>query len=229
MPALWPAATACSAASAAVGPLMVVANEFFDALPIRQLIKAPGGWRERRVACQDTLFLPIAGPAVPAEIVPPSVRDATVGAILEVAPAAVAIVRALAARLRSQGGALLAVDYGYDGPALGDTLQAVRAHGFANPFETPGQVDLSAHVDFATLAAAGQAAGLVPHGAVSQRDFLGSLGIDARSVALVRAAPSRTEDVMAARRRLMDADAMGTLFRALALTAPHWPTPAGFG
>ena len=205
--------------------LIVVANEFFDALPIRQLIKRDQ-WHERLVACQDTLFLPIAGKPIPREIVPDRFRDAAPGSIIEASPDAVAITRALARRIAAQGGALLAIDYGYEGPALGETLQAVRGHAAANPFADPGGQDLSAHVDFATLAAAGQAAGVVAWGPIAQRDLLGGLGIDARTAALARAAPDRADALLADRRRLMEE--MGDLFRALALTAPTWPAPAAF-
>ncbi|WP_245739188.1 class I SAM-dependent methyltransferase [Sphingomonas rubra] len=208
------------------GALLVVANEFFDALPIRQLVATPAGWRERLVACQDTLFLPIAGRPVPDEVVPAPLREAAPGSVLEVSPAAVAVVRTLAARLAAQGGALLAIDYGHEGPLLGETLQAVRGHGFANPYETPGEVDLSAHVDFTTLAAAGQAGGAVAWGPVEQGEWLVKLGIDARAAALARAAPDRSEALVADRARLVQG--MGALFKALALTAPAWPHPAGF-
>jgi len=209
------------------GALIVVANEFFDALPIRQLIRREEGWHERLVACQDTLFLPVAGKPVPDAIIPDGLRDAAPGSVLEVSPAAVATMRALATRIAAQGGALVAIDYGHDGPALGDTLQAVRGHGFANPFEAPGEHDLSAHVDFGTLAAAAQAAGAVAWGPIAQRDLLGQLGIDQRTASLARRHPTRADALFADRHRLMDA--MGTLFRALAIAAPGWPTPAGFG
>ncbi len=209
-------------------PLVVVANEFFDALPIEQIVRGADGWHRRLVACQDTLFLPIAGPLVPDSIVPEHVRDAPVGSLIESPPASVAVVRALATRLSLQGGAALIVDYGYDGPALGETLQAVRGHGFANPFETPGEIDLSAHVDFAVLGAAAQLSGATVHGPVSQRDFLGQLGIATRSAALAKGAPSRAKEIGAAHERLTSADAMGTLFRAMALTGSGWSEPAGF-
>jgi SAM-dependent MidA family methyltransferase len=208
--------------------LAIVANEFFDALPIEQVIRGAGGWQRRLVACQDTLFLPIAGPAVPEAIVPEHLRDAPTGSVIESSPASIEIIRSLAARLATQGGAALVIDYGYDGPALGESLQAVRGHRFANPFDAPGSVDLSAHVDFAVLGAAAMVAGASVHGAVAQRDFLGQLGIAARAAALVRAAPERHDDVTAAHARLTDPDAMGTLFRAMALTSTDWPEPAGF-
>ena len=208
-------------------PLLIVANEFFDALPIRQLVRGPDGWRERLVACQDTLFLPIAGQPVPDAVIPEPLRDAPPGSVLEVSPAAVALTRALARRLVAQGGALLAIDYGYEGPALGDTFQAVRAHAHANPFDAPGDQDLTAHVDFTTLAAAAQGAGAVAWGPVEQGEWLVRLGIDARAAALARAQPARADDIAAARMRLVNADRMGALFKALAVTAPGWPQPAG--
>ncbi|GGB38967.1 ATP synthase subunit beta [Sphingomonas metalli] len=207
-------------------PLIVVANEFFDALPIRQLVRGAGAWRERLVACQDTLFLPIAGPAVPEAVIPPGLREAEPGAVLEISPAQVAVMRDLAARIARQGGGLVAIDYGHEGPLTGETLQAVRAHGHANPFESPGEHDLTAHVDFTTLAAAAQAGGATVWGPVEQGEWLVKLGIDARAAALARHAPERAEAIVADRQRLVTG--MGTLFKALAVTAPGWPQPAGF-
>ncbi len=209
-------------------PLIVVANEFFDALPIEQLVRGHDGWQRRLVACQDTLFVPIAGPVVPDAVIPAHLRDAPPGSIVESSPASVGVVRALAARVVARGGAMLIIDYGYDGPALGETLQGVRAHGFANPFDAPGTIDLSAHVDFAVLGAAARVAGAEVHGPVPQRDFLGQLGIAARAAALVRTAPERADEVTAAHARLTGEGAMGTLFRAMALTGGGWPAPAGF-
>ena len=209
-------------------PLVVIANEFFDALPVEQVVRSIDGWHRRLVACQDTLFLPIVGPRVPDAIVPPHLKDAPVGSIVESSPAAVAIVRDLARRLVAHGGAALIIDYGYDGPALGETLQAVRGHRHANPFDTPGTVDLSAHVDFAVLGAAAQIEGARVHGPVSQRDFLGSLGIAARAAALTRRAPAQADAITAAHLRLTDPQAMGTLFRVMALTGGDGPVPVGF-
>ncbi len=206
-------------------PLLIVANEFFDALPIRQLVRRQQ-WHERLVACQDTLFLPIAGAPIPEAVIPEPLRAAPPGSMLETSPATVAIVRALAARLAKQGGALLAIDYGYEGPALGETLQAVRGHAPANPFDAPGEQDLSAHVDFTTLAAAAQSGGAVAWGPVEQGEWLVKLGIDARAAALARGAPERADTIAADRQRLVRD--MGTLFKAFAVTAPGWPQPAGF-
>lgn len=201
-------------------PLLVIANEFFDALPIRQLVKRGETWHERLVACQDTLFLPIAGTSVPDTIIPPALATAASGAIIETSPASVAIMADLSARIIAQGGAALVVDYGYDGPAIGDTLQAVRGHAYANPFEAPGEQDLTAHVDLATLRLVANASGAATFGTTGQGAFLRALGIDQRAAAL-------GGRVAGDRRRLVDD--MGELFKVIALTHPHWPQPAGFG
>ncbi len=210
------------------GALLVVANEFFDALPIRQLIRTVDGWRERLVACQDTLFLPITGQRSFDAVIPPHLHDAPVGSVLETAPAAVAVMRGLARRIVAQGGCAIVIDYGYAGPAIGDTLQAVRGHGFVNPYADPGEVDLTAHVDLATLAEAARAEGATAYGPVDQGALLSALGIDARTDALARTAPDRAEGLRADRDRLVAADQMGTLFKAIAIAAPGWPVPAGF-
>ncbi len=209
-------------------PLLVVANEFFDALPIRQLVRTSQGWRERLVACQDTLFLPVVGNTVFDPIIPPDLRDAADGSILETSPASIAILRALAARLHAQGGAAIIIDYGYCGPAIGDTLQAVRGHQYVNPFEAPGDADLTAHVDFGTLIEAAHAEGLATHGLVTQGAFLTALGIEQRAAALTATAPDRADEIATARDRLVGGEAMGDLFKVIALTAPGWPAPAGF-
>lgn len=210
------------------GALLVVANEFFDALPIRQLVKTDEGWRERLVACQDTLFLPVVGNTVFDPIVPSHLRGAPNGSILETSPASVAVMRVLARRLVAQGGAALVIDYGYDGPLVGDTLQAVSGHAFANPFEDPGERDLTAHVDFGTLAEAARAEGAVVHGPVGQGAFLEALGIGPRAAALAAAAPERAAGIAADRARLTGGDQMGDLFKVIAVTAPGWPAPEGF-
>ncbi|WP_249403893.1 class I SAM-dependent methyltransferase [Sphingomonas sp. CFBP 13720] len=210
------------------GALLVVANEFFDALPIRQLVRTADGWRERLVACQDTLFLPIVGDRGFDPIIPPHLRDAPVGSVLETAPAAVAIMRGLARRIVAQGGCAIVIDYGYAGPAIGDTLQAVRGHDFVNPYDDPGEQDLTAHVDLATLAEAARAEDAVAHGPVDQGALLTALGIDARTAALAKARPERADGLRTDRDRLVEADQMGTLFKAIAITAPGWPVPAGF-
>jgi NADH dehydrogenase [ubiquinone] 1 alpha subcomplex assembly factor 7 len=211
------------------GPLLAVANEFFDALPARQLVASEAGWRERLVRAEDARFIPAAGPAVPAAAIPAHVRAAPPGAILETSPASAAIVRLLAARLAEAGGVALIADYGHERTAAGETLQAVRDHAYADPWEQPGESDLTVHVDFEALAAAAAAcAGVRVLGPVGQGAWLAALGIDARAAALARAAPARAAEIEAARDRLVAPGQMGDLFKIMALAAPGWPDPAGF-
>lgn len=210
-------------------PLLIVANEFFDALPVHQLVRAQDGWHERLVACQDTLFLPIAGKRLPDEIVPDRLRGAVMGSIIETSPASVAITRAISRLVADQGGAALIIDYGYDGPAIGDTLQALKGHDHVNPFEEPGERDLTAHVDFATLGAMAALTGASVHGPVGQGGWLDALGIAARADWLSQTNPERANDVDAARWRLTAPEEMGTLFRVMALRNTDWPEPEGFG
>lgn len=209
-------------------PLLIVANEFFDALPIHQYVRTPAGWRELMVERQGGKLAPVPGDTPADDAIPAALANAPQDSIVETAPLSAAIMQRCAFRLARQGGAMLVIDYGYSGPAAGDTLQAVRAHAFANPFDTPGKADLTAHVDFAALAAAARAANIVAAPLATQGEWLRRLGIDARLQALSTAAPDRAEELKSQRDRLVDADAMGSLFKAMAFAAPGWPQPAGF-
>jgi NADH dehydrogenase [ubiquinone] 1 alpha subcomplex assembly factor 7 len=210
------------------GPLFVVANEFFDALPIRQVQRNANGWHEIMVDYQGDRFVQIAtGPSLDM-LIPESLKDSPPGSVIETSPATESVVRALAGRIATQGGAALIVDYGYEGLATGDTLQAVSRHGPADIFSEPGERDLTAHVNFSVLARIGREIGLTVHGPIGQGDWLKSLGIGARTAALVKAAPHRQEELVAARNRLTKSEEMGDLFKAMALVAPDWPTPAAF-
>lgn len=209
-------------------PLLIVANEFFDALPIRQIVRDAAGWRERVVGLSNGRLAFGLGEQRFDGVLPPHAADAPVGSVIETSPAAVAILRGLAARLRAQGGAVLVVDYGYAAPALGETLQAVRGHRYADPLDAPGEQDLTAHVDFAALAAGARAEGLDVLGPTGQGGFLEALGIAARAAALARRAPARAAEIAAAHARLVAPEQMGTLFKVLAAVAPGWPQPGGF-
>ena len=123
---------------------------------------------------------------------------------------------------------MLVIDYGFSGPAAGDTLQAVKAHKFADPFVDPGEADLTAHVDFTTLADAARPAGVTISRLATQGDWLRRLGIDARLKSLTAAAPDRAAELESQRDRLVEPDEMGELFKLIAITAPGWPAPAGF-
>jgi NADH dehydrogenase [ubiquinone] 1 alpha subcomplex assembly factor 7 len=204
-------------------PLLLVANEFFDALPIRQLVATRRGWHERLVTHNEAGFVPMPGPLIPAPLAP-----GETGTIVETSPASLGIVRTLAQRLADQGGAALIVDYGHAKSATGETLQAVSAHAYADPWQAPGSRDLTAHVDFEALARAAAGEGARVAGPVGQGALLEALGIRQRAAALAAAAPDRAAEIEAALDRLVGAEQMGTLFKAMALTSPHWPAPEGF-
>ena len=210
------------------GPTILIANEFLDALPVRQVIRTDTGWAERCVALTDEGLCFEAGRDT-LDINDAAPRDLRTDDILEFNPAAMSFVDILSARLSSEPGAALFVDYGYERQAAGDTLQAVRRHGFADPLEAPGEADLTAHVDFGTLAARAAAGGCAVFGPVSQAAFLRSLGIAERTAALLQNAdPEQANSVYAGTQRLIDPAAMGTLFKALAITHDGAATPAGF-
>jgi SAM-dependent MidA family methyltransferase len=209
-------------------PLLLVANEFFDALPARQLIRGRSGWHERLIGHDGTRFVPGAGPAVPDAAIPSHLGSAPEGTILETSPASLAIVRDLAQRLAAKGAVGLIIDYGHDRTSAGETLQAVKAHEYADPWAAPGDSDLTVHVDFEALGAAAAESGVTLSGPAAQGDFLLRLGIDTRLAALSRGAPARAEEFRAARDRLVSPDQMGTLFRVLGLAAPGWPKLEGF-
>jgi len=210
------------------GPILAVANEFFDALPVRQLVATGSGWRERLVTLDGDRFVPAAGPPVPSAAIPGHIRTAPEGTVLETSPASLAYARLLADRLTRQSGAALIVDYGHDRACAGETLQAVRRHEYADPWREPGESDLTAHVDFEALGAAASRAGLRVQGPAAQGEWLTSLGIDARTDALARSAAHRGEELRTARCRLVSPEQMGLLFRVMGLSAPAWPALGGF-
>ena len=188
-------------------PLLLVANEFLDALPIQQFIHGT----ERRIA--------VAAGGLAFD------RD---GDTVELSPAREQAVRSVAERLAKYGGAAIFIDYGHERSGRGDTLQAVRSHRFAPVLADPGEQDLTSHVDFEAVMRAARAAGAAVAPVVAQRDWLGRLGIEARAATLSRCNPERAGDIRVALDRLTTGDAMGELFKVVAIHSPDWPTPAGF-
>lgn len=209
-------------------PLLIVANEFLDALPIRQMVCTAEGWRERMVGLEQDRLVAIAGTHLMDNAVPPALRQADEGAILETSPASAAILYEVAGRLAGQGGAALFIDYGYAQPRYGSSLQAVRDHRKVDVFAAPGEADLTAHVDFSVLAAIAQSRDVRWLGTVEQGDWLRSLGIEARADALAAFAPAHAPEIFAARDRLIDGQQMGALFKVMGLAGPKWPDGAGF-
>jgi NADH dehydrogenase [ubiquinone] 1 alpha subcomplex assembly factor 7 len=210
------------------GPILLVANEFLDALPVRQLIRTANGWREVMVTVEGERFVGMPG-ARPMDSALPEVRRAEPeGSLVETSPAQAAIVYEVAGRLLEQGGAALFIDYGHQSPRTGSTFQAVRRHQKVDPFRDPGKADLTAHVDFAMLAQVAQSRDARWLGTATQGDWLRALGIEARAAALSDFAPQHRDALHAAMHRLIDADQMGKLFKVMGLAAPGWPDGAGF-
>ncbi|MEZ5734297.1 MAG: SAM-dependent methyltransferase [Novosphingobium sp.] len=211
------------------GPVLLVANEFLDALPIRQLVMTEAGWRECMVGCDgDGRFITVAGQQPMDAAVPEARRQAPPGTVLETCPGAASVVQEVAGRLVEQGGAALFIDYGHDAPRTGSTLQAVREHRKVDPFAMPGEADLTAHVDFSALAPVAQSRGCRWLGTVTQGHWLRQLGIETRADSLAAVAPEHASAVHTARERLTGEDQMGALFKVMGLAAPHWPEGAGF-
>jgi NADH dehydrogenase [ubiquinone] 1 alpha subcomplex assembly factor 7 len=209
-------------------PLFVIANEFFDALPIKQFVKTDDGWHERLVGLRDGLRAfglsptPIADTAAP-----PEVHGAYAGEILELSVAAAETMQRLGRKVALQGGAILAIDYGYEQTQTGETLQAVKSHAFADPLEAPGDADISAHVNFGVLAESAKATGLAVPPLARQGEWLLKLGIGERAKALARSNPSEAGNIARAIERLTSPEQMGTLFKVLCAHSPGL-RPAGF-
>ncbi len=199
-------------------PIILIANEFLDALPIRQFVRRQEGWAERHV--ENASFT--ERPAQP----PP--RQAPAGAVVEIGEAGLAWTTALANRLVRDSGAALILDYGTAHTLPGDSLQALRDGRPADPLADPGSADLTAHVDFAALARAAEEAGAAAYGPLGQGVFLDRLGLTHRTGRLAAARPDRAAALREAALRLAAPSRMGTLFKALCLTHPDAPEPPGF-
>ncbi len=212
------------------GPAFILANEFFDALPVRHFVKTIGGWRERLIGldAEGELAFGLAEHVEPTLTVP-----AREGSIIEICPAGQRLMSDIATRIVAEGGALLLVDYGYYQTSLGDSLQAVTRHAYVDPLAAPGDADLTAHVDFAALGRAARARGAKVMGPVTQAHFLLQLGIERRAQALSKkATPEQAQAIFDAFERLTGTDdarrQMGGLFKVMAVTHPHMPDLPGF-
>jgi NADH dehydrogenase [ubiquinone] 1 alpha subcomplex assembly factor 7 len=213
------------------GPCVFIANEFFDALPVRQLVRAGAGWKERTVTMSATGALEFSqSPMLGIDpLLPRGLKSVTDGDVAEISPASIGIVRAMADWMRTEGGAALVVDYGHNISAPGDTLQAVKNHTYHEVLDAPGEADLTAHVDFAELASTARQAGADVHGPVAQAMFLKALGIEIRAAQLCdKASSDQQAAINSALARLTASDAMGRLFKVMAITAPGLPQLDGF-
>jgi SAM-dependent MidA family methyltransferase len=213
------------------GPALIIANEFLDALPIRQFQKRDGDWFERCVGVSQTgaLEFRLSPACIDADaLIPDGPRKkAEDGDIAEIRPAAQSLIKTIASRGHDHALAALFIDYGHRASALGDTFQAVRAHEFTDPLAAPGEADITSHVDFEYLAAAAEDNGLSVHGPLSQAQFLSGLGLKERCQQLVKHArsPRQAEEISQGARRLVDAEQMGELFQVIAFTGEDIAPP----
>jgi NADH dehydrogenase [ubiquinone] 1 alpha subcomplex assembly factor 7 len=214
------------------GPAVILANEYFDVLPIHQMVKRDTGWHERTVEIDGNGRLSFGFAAEPTPrfevLLPPLVRAAPVGAVFEWRPDTE--IMKIATRVRDQGGAALIIDYGHVRSDAGDTFQAIARHSFADPLKNPGQADVTAHVDFQALVRAAEALGARVHGPVPQGDFLKRLGIETRAVTLMaKASHEVSEDISSALKRLIGGGrgGMGSMFKVLAVSEPQLTLLAG--
>ena len=207
-------------------PLFLVANEFFDALPIRQFQRDPNGWRERMIGVSDGALSIGLSAATPVAMLDHRLSDIEPGQIVETCAPAQAIISDIATRITEQGGVAIVIDYG-DSPSRGDTLQALKDHAFDPPLAHPGDADLTAHVDFGALTAAAAGASVSP--ILDQGVLLERLGITQRAQTLAQnlTGPALDQHI-SAHRRLTHPQEMGTLFKTIALTPPGAPWPPGF-
>jgi SAM-dependent MidA family methyltransferase len=214
------------------GPAIIVANEFFDCLPVRQFVRTGDGWHERLVGLNGEGRLSFGLAPDP---VPRMNMASEPGQVFEAGLAAAHMMAQLAARICREGGALLVIDYGYEAPKFSVTLQAVRSHRFADPLCDPGETDLTVHVDFSGLMRAARAAGAVVHGPLPQGAWLTRLGLYDRAAKLrEKASASQIAAIDAALERLAGEgqgspeESMARLFKVLAVTAPGLSAPPGF-
>jgi len=212
------------------GPALIVGNEFLDALPIHQFQMTEHGWRERAVdLSNDALAWTLLSPGAQTGLLQPAHRRAKPGEIAEVCPAALSLAGTLGARIAVDGIAAIFIDYGPAASAVGNSLQAVKAHRFCDPLEEVGAADLTAHVDFAAIGHAAREAGARVHGAVAQATFLETLGIRTRAALLSAKAGEEDRAAIAqAMTRLIDPRQMGSLFKVLAIAHPDLQELAGF-
>ena len=209
-------------------PMLVIANEFFDALPIKQFQMTEDGLCERRVTWDDTAQQFAFTLSPPGLQLAKSGSLIAPGTVLEQSPASKQVMRQLASQLATQGGAALIIDYGYLGDAHHDTLQAVKAHTYHPVLKDPGTADITAHVDFQSLAAIARENGLSAHGPVAQGSFLIRMGAELRAQMLLRhATPEQREPIVAGLTRLTDPHAMGELFKVLAIVSDARIEPPG--
>jgi NADH dehydrogenase [ubiquinone] 1 alpha subcomplex assembly factor 7 len=209
-------------------PILLFGNEFLDALPIQQFECHGGKWHERLVGTDgERLSLGLA--SEPESAIE---KPAAEGSILEISPAIQGLIFTTAEKLKAAGGYALFIDYGHVKSGFGDSLQAMQKHGFVDPLLSPGESDLTAHVDFDALGKAAKAQDLAVHGPISQANFLRNLGLQIRTEMLMQKAldVGQKDKISAEEHRLTDMSrtGMGSLFKVICLASQGQPKPAAF-
>ncbi|HEY0302234.1 MAG TPA: SAM-dependent methyltransferase, partial [Rhizomicrobium sp.] len=211
---------------------VIFANEYFDVLPVHQVVKRATGWHERTVeigADGKLMFGAAAEPTPRFEVLlPPLVRAAPPGAVFEWRPDTE--IMKIASRVRDQDGAALIIDYGHLRSDAGDTFQAIARHSFTDPLKNPGQADVTAHVDFQALVRAAEDLGARVHGPVTQGEFLKRLGVESRAATLMaKTTPEVSADISGALKRLTETGrgGMGSMFKVLGVSQPDVTSLAG--
>ena len=214
------------------GPLIFIANELFDVLPIHQFVKSTNNWVERKVGCNtvgELMWTLDQNSSIPEKLIPPQFSNSELGSIFEQGKIGVELVKNITKSVVRFGGAALIIDYGHVESGIGDTLQAVKNHSYFNVLCEPGTADLTAHVDFECLANSARINGGLNCGPITQRDFLRRLGIETRAEQLIKLASTRVKsEVLTGLNRLIDVNEMGNLFKVLAIIQPSQTCPEGF-
>ncbi len=228
---IWHNRISDALANARGEPVLIIANEFFDALPVRQFQKTDNGWHERLLCLnkKDEFVIQLAPAPSPEQIIPSALHRADEGSIVGICTVGENILAEIAEHIQQFCGAALIIDYGHDTHGTGDTLQAVQNHDYADILSNPGDVDLTTHVDFLRLKEIALASETRTYGPKGQGEFLKSLGIEERTkVLLAKASEKQRTDIQAAFHRLTDDSEMGSLFKVLALTDKSLTDVIGF-
>ena len=214
-------------------PALIIANEFFDALPTEQYVMTKSGWHQRHITVDkehtNLSFINVPFAKQESPIFPNQITNAKIGSIFERNAISEGIMKSIAERIRDNGIASLIIDYGHTQTQLGETLQAVKSHKYHNPLTDIGEIDLTSHVDFRALAGISESLGTRVHGPTTQRNFFRTLGIEQRTKVLAaRAEGAQALLLLDGSRRLIAKDGMGALFKVMAITPKKGETPAGF-
>lgn len=205
-------------------PKIIIANEFFDALPIRQFQFDQGQWHERVVGTlEDKLAWGLSPTPMPISAIPNHIDDPKDGEIWETCPLAHKTIGQIGRVLNQNGGAMILVDYGYETSQTGETFQAIQSHKYADPLTSPGDADLTAHVDFEALIDAAREVGTRAHFGGSQRQILKELGIEERAQTLLKTNPEQAQNISADLERLISKDQMGKLFKVMFMFGAQSP------